>query len=226
MSHIIDPINLILFQHVNVTVLTLLAPVNLLPEDVTASPSMKVTDVIVVLQDIATFQNVNVGWLHSFPILALQIINYSQLAHVTMMEQEMVCVNQGRIIHVHANIIMVECTAMNVKLGFSYSQNVEVRYCVFMYGVWYFWRALFSVVECQCPGEGSLNDHCDANTGQCDCDIGFGGLFCDECAPGYFEYPYCHKCMCNTGFTTAEVRTGGFAWNTGKLNGRKSYMAK
>lgn len=48
------------FQHANATALTQLAPVNLSLEDVTANHNMMGTGATVVLQDTATFQNVNV----------------------------------------------------------------------------------------------------------------------------------------------------------------------
>uniref|UniRef100_A0A8C0V4Q9 Laminin subunit alpha 3 n=1 Tax=Cyanistes caeruleus TaxID=156563 RepID=A0A8C0V4Q9_CYACU len=48
------------------------------------------------------------------------------------------------------------------------------------------------IIVCQCHGAGVLGSDCDGSTGQCRCRTGFEGFSCDTCAPGYFQYPFCH----------------------------------
>lgn len=48
---------------------------------------------------------------------------------------------------------------------------------------------------CQCSGQGCLDGSCDALMGQCVCRSGFQGYSCEQCAPGYFNYPLC-QCEC------------------------------
>lgn len=44
---------------------------------------------------------------------------------------------------------------------------------------------------CQCSGPGCLDGSCDFVTGHGVCRSGFQGYECDQCAPGYFNYPLC-----------------------------------
>ncbi|KAM6103707.1 LOW QUALITY PROTEIN: laminin subunit alpha-3 [Theristicus caerulescens] len=60
-------------------------------------------------------------------------------------------------------------------------------------------------LPCQCHGAGVLGDDCDGNTGQCRCRTGFQGFSCDTCAVGYFHYPSCQVCECNSVGTQPEV---------------------
>ncbi|XP_039586012.1 laminin subunit alpha-3-like [Passer montanus] len=60
-------------------------------------------------------------------------------------------------------------------------------------------------LSCQCHGAGVLGGDCDGSTGQCRCRTGFGGLSCDTCAAGYFQYPFCQVCECNLMGTQPEV---------------------
>lgn len=41
---------------------------------------------------------------------------------------------------------------------------------------------------CSCDPIGSRDKVCDANSGQCSCKKGVGGLNCDSCLPGYFGF--------------------------------------
>lgn len=47
--------------------------------------------------------------------------------------------------------------------------------------------------ECNCNGVGRLDGSCDQRTGQCTCKSNYGGMNCDECAPGYYNYPACNR---------------------------------
>ncbi|XP_053098465.1 laminin subunit alpha-3 isoform X2 [Hemicordylus capensis] len=62
------------------------------------------------------------------------------------------------------------------------------------------------IVACQCHGSGVLQDgDCDRRTGQCRCRAGFQGIACDSCAVGYFHYPFCQMCECNSAGTRSEI---------------------
>uniref|UniRef100_A0A663MDS5 Laminin subunit alpha 3 n=1 Tax=Athene cunicularia TaxID=194338 RepID=A0A663MDS5_ATHCN len=61
------------------------------------------------------------------------------------------------------------------------------------------------IIACQCHGAGVLGGDCDGNSGQCRCRTGFHGFSCDTCAAGYFHYPLCQVCECNSVGTQPEV---------------------
>ena len=48
------------------------------------------------------------------------------------------------------------------------------------------------LTECRCGSEGSYFEGCNED-GKCLCRIGFHGLKCKECAPGYYGYPKCQS---------------------------------
>ncbi|XP_043921292.1 laminin subunit alpha-3 isoform X3 [Protopterus annectens] len=58
---------------------------------------------------------------------------------------------------------------------------------------------------CDCSNQGVERPGCDAVTGQCYCRTGFHGISCDHCAIGYFNFPFCQECSCNTAGTTLQV---------------------
>ncbi|XP_032815544.2 laminin subunit alpha-5 [Petromyzon marinus] len=62
--------------------------------------------------------------------------------------------------------------------------------------------------ECACAGEGTLNPQpasCDSRTGQCRCKANVSGRQCDQCLPGFFQYPDCLPCNCElAGITQAQ----------------------
>lgn len=41
---------------------------------------------------------------------------------------------------------------------------------------------------CQCNPYGSYGGSCDPGTGQCSCKPGVGGLKCDRCEPGFWNF--------------------------------------
>ncbi|XP_053322196.1 laminin subunit alpha-3 [Spea bombifrons] len=51
---------------------------------------------------------------------------------------------------------------------------------------------------CKCTGPGVLSNDCDRLTGRCLCRPEFHGNACDRCAVGFFLYPFCQKCNCDT----------------------------
>nr|XP_034195684.1 laminin subunit alpha-1 isoform X1 [Osmia lignaria] len=52
---------------------------------------------------------------------------------------------------------------------------------------------------CDCT-LGSTRPHCD-HQGQCPCRIGYDGRRCEKCAKGYYGYPRCRPCGCNSAGT-------------------------
>ena len=41
---------------------------------------------------------------------------------------------------------------------------------------------------CQCNEHGSFGSSCEPSSGQCVCKPGVGGLKCDRCKPGYWNF--------------------------------------
>lgn len=50
---------------------------------------------------------------------------------------------------------------------------------------------------CNCNRQGSHQQSCDPDTGNCICLEGFEGRLCDQCRHGFYNFPNCHKCDCN-----------------------------
>ena len=46
--------------------------------------------------------------------------------------------------------------------------------------------------------QGSNRDVCNEMSGQCPCFNNYGGRQCDTCTPGYYSYPDCKMCSCNS----------------------------
>ena len=44
---------------------------------------------------------------------------------------------------------------------------------------------------CACDMEGSESLICNQVSGQCQCKPNVVGLKCDECAPGFYDFPNC-----------------------------------
>ncbi|XP_062386045.1 laminin subunit alpha-3-like isoform X2 [Sardina pilchardus] len=61
--------------------------------------------------------------------------------------------------------------------------------------------------QCDCSPTGivSSTGDCDSNTGQCTCKPRIGGRQCDRCAAGYFRFPECVPCDCETGGVRPDV---------------------
>ncbi|XP_039610679.1 laminin subunit alpha-3-like isoform X3 [Polypterus senegalus] len=61
---------------------------------------------------------------------------------------------------------------------------------------------------CNCSESGIVNlphADCDRSSGQCKCKPKVTGRQCDRCAPGYFNFPECIPCNCETGGTKPNV---------------------
>ena len=65
-------------------------------------------------------------------------------------------------------------------------------------------------VRCECHSEGSQDEFCNQNTGQCTCNTlqPTFGRRCDECTPGYWDFPVCRQCQCNGHAPTCHPKTG------------------
>jgi laminin alpha 3/5 len=42
---------------------------------------------------------------------------------------------------------------------------------------------------CECDLTGTTDEICDKNNGVCLCNPNFTGAKCDQCAPGFYNYP-------------------------------------
>lgn len=61
---------------------------------------------------------------------------------------------------------------------------------------------------CDCDGTGSLNEFCNQLTGQCPCRPNTYGQQCNECQPGFWNFPNCQRCNCNGHADICDPRTG------------------
>lgn len=56
----------------------------------------------------------------------------------------------------------------------------------------------YKFLACECLTRfGAVNNNCRREDGQCPCKSAFAGRQCDQCAAGYYEFPYCRG-ICNT----------------------------
>lgn len=62
---------------------------------------------------------------------------------------------------------------------------------------------LWTIIEiilflaCACNTDyGAVDEDCRREDGQCSCKVGFSGRQCEQCAAGYYQFPYCEG-MCN-----------------------------
>ena len=54
-------------------------------------------------------------------------------------------------------------------------------------------------LECLCNEEGSKDNACDVESGQCFCNANVTGDHCDQCSAGYYKFPTCQgKCHFNS----------------------------
>lgn len=61
---------------------------------------------------------------------------------------------------------------------------------------------------CDCNSVGALDNFCNVTTGKCNCRPNTYGRQCDECRPGYWNYPNCRPCECNGHADRCDSRTG------------------
>lgn len=64
------------------------------------------------------------------------------------------------------------------------------------------------VPACECNSVGAQDNNCDLNTGKCTCRDNVYGKRCDECEPGYWNFPNCQQCNCNGHADTCDQKTG------------------
>uniref|UniRef100_A0A0N5AN25 Laminin subunit beta-1 n=1 Tax=Syphacia muris TaxID=451379 RepID=A0A0N5AN25_9BILA len=62
---------------------------------------------------------------------------------------------------------------------------------------------------CECDSVGSLNNVCDKQSGQCFCrERGITGRQCNQCQPGFWDFPTCRVCQCNNHASTCDQVDG------------------
>lgn len=80
--------------------------------------------------------------------------------------------------------------------------QVSLEYFILFYNIQFF---LF--LACECNSIGALDNFCEA-TGQCRCRPNTYGRQCDQCQPGYWNFPNCQRCECNGHADICESKTG------------------
>ncbi|KAK6016817.1 laminin EGF-like protein [Ostertagia ostertagi] len=80
--------------------------------------------------------------------------------------------------------------------------------------------SLIILFQCGCHVQGSegASLQCDPNSGQCLCRESIGGRQCDRCLAGFYGFPHCYGCRCNTAGTTEEICDPATAHCTCKEN--------
>ncbi|XGW07796.1 hypothetical protein V3C99_010722 [Haemonchus contortus] len=79
---------------------------------------------------------------------------------------------------------------------------------------------LIGCQKCGCHIQGSegASLQCDPNSGQCLCRESIGGRQCDRCLAGFYGFPHCYSCRCNSAGTTEEICDPSTAQCTCKEN--------
>ena len=61
---------------------------------------------------------------------------------------------------------------------------------------------------CNCHSQGSRDPFCRETDGQCSCFENAYGRRCNECQPGYWNFPNCQPCECNGHADICDAFTG------------------
>ena len=61
---------------------------------------------------------------------------------------------------------------------------------------------------CDCDPLGSVSAFCHEVTGQCECHPGAAGRHCSHCLPGFWGFPQCRPCHCNSHSEYCDPETG------------------
>lgn len=64
------------------------------------------------------------------------------------------------------------------------------------------------MAACDCNSIGATDNECDLITGQCSCHPNTYGRECDQCQPGFWNFPNCQQCECNGHTQNCDARTG------------------
>jgi coxsackievirus/adenovirus receptor len=70
------------------------------------------------------------------------------------------------------------------------------------------YSSILLILACECNPIGSLDNFCDAQSGQCRCRPNTYGLQCNQCQPGYWSFPNCKQCNCHGHANTCNSTTG------------------
>lgn len=82
-------------------------------------------------------------------------------------------------------------------------------------------RIFQTPLDCDCDVQGTEEEVCNKESGTCICREGFGGPRCDQCLPGYYNYPDCKPCNCSATGSTAITCD-----NSGKCNCLSNFAGK
>uniref|UniRef100_A0A0K0F7N6 Laminin subunit alpha-5 (inferred by orthology to a human protein) n=1 Tax=Strongyloides venezuelensis TaxID=75913 RepID=A0A0K0F7N6_STRVS len=89
----------------------------------------------------------------------------------------------------------------------SCPQHVEGKSCDKCVKYAYGYDPLIGCQLCGCNKDGSEGGEleCDPLSGQCLCKDNVGGRKCDSCLAGFYRFPYCSECNCDTRGTTPDI---------------------
>lgn len=66
----------------------------------------------------------------------------------------------------------------------------------------------FFFAACDCDPRGAVSELCDQVRGQCACRMEVAGRRCDRCQAGYWGFPLCQPCECNSLSEICDEETG------------------
>ena len=93
------------------------------------------------------------------------------------------------------HVLLVFMSFLHVKVSNTYQSLQEMSNHKKEFIITY--KTLQFLAKCNCTEEGSHDITCDDH-GVCNCKVNFINDKCDECAPGFYNFPTCegkHKCI-------------------------------
>ena len=90
----------------------------------------------------------------------------------------------------------------------SVRRVVQVNEYTFLFHYQINYLIIINYAACDCNSIGAKDNNCDLITGQCNCHPNTYGRECDQCQPGYWNFPNCQMCKCNGHAQSCDPRTG------------------
>ena len=90
--------------------------------------------------------------------------------------------------------------------------NYDLQFSLISFWIWFY-------LACNCDTQGTIEAICSNQTGTCMCKEGFGGDRCDQCLPGFYDFPNCFPCECSDVGSVSEICDV----KTGECNCKSNY---